>query len=43
MCANGLIAEPPGSIAGGLVGGLVGALGVPNICMGAGPEPTFGL
>ncbi|MET0282836.1 MAG: hypothetical protein ABW352_00120 [Polyangiales bacterium] len=43
MCGNGLLAHPPGSIAGGLFGGVLGALGVPNICMGAGAEPVFGL
>ncbi|MDB4975428.1 MAG: peptidylglycine alpha-amidating monooxygenase [Myxococcaceae bacterium] len=43
MCGNGLLAYPPGSITGGLFGGVLGALGVPNICMGAGAEPTFGL
>jgi hypothetical protein len=43
MCNNGLIASPPGSLTGGLAGTLIEAFGVPNLCVGIGPEPVFGL
>jgi hypothetical protein len=43
MCANGLMASPPGSLTGGLAGALVDVLGVPNLCVGIGAEPFFGL
>lgn len=43
MCGNGLLAYPPGSISGGFVGGVFGVLDVPNVCMGAGADPVFGL
>ena len=43
MCGNGLIASPPGSISGGLGGALADLIGVPNVCVGIGPEPVFGL
>jgi hypothetical protein len=43
MCGNGLIASPPGSISGGLAGAIVDLLGVPNLCVGIGPEPLLGL
>lgn len=43
MCGNALIASPPGSLTGGLAGAIIDLLGVPNLCIGIGAEPLFGL